>query len=285
MTPEPPSSQPPDPPPERGFDAPARLTYGSYLKVSDLLGLQTLQSQPAHHDELQFIIVHQAYELWFKLVLFELESARGHLLAGRTDEALPPLARVREVERVLLQQVHVLETMSPQAFLGFRDHLRPASGFQSAQFREVEILSGLREPSFLKLLQRENHPDLNEALARRMEQPSLREAMHAMLQARGLDVGHDPVTRGWDDAKLDARVLEIYRSGQPADVLRVLEALVDHDESIVLWRHHHAVMVERLIGDKQGTGGSSGAAYLRATTSYRFFPELWRVRGELGGAY
>lgn len=272
-------------PPERGFAGPAGLTYGTYLKVPDLLGLQELKSVPPHRDELQFIIVHQAYELWFKLVLSELEAGRAHLLAGRTDECLPHFQRVHAVERVLLQQVHVLETMSPQAFLGFRDHLRPASGFQSVQFREVEILSGLRAPSFLEILARENHPDVNEAVARRLAEPSLRDGMHALLQHRGFDVGHDPAARTCDEARLDAALLRIYRDDGPRDVLRVLEALVDHDESILLWRHHHAVMVERLIGDKRGTGGSSGAAYLRATTSYRFFPELWRVRGELGGAY
>ena len=270
---------------ERGFDREAKLTYNSYLKVPELISLQHLMSTPPHPDELQFIIVHQTYELWFKLILAELERARDAMLTGRLEDADWSLRRVHAVEAILVPQIHVLETMSPMAFLEFREHLRPASGFQSVQFREVEILSGLRDERFVEFLRTENVTDVHDAVARRLEEPSLRDAMHAMLQARGLDVGWNAADRSFDESKLDATLLGIYRTLEPRDVYRVLEGLMQHDESIRLWRYHHVMMVERIIGGKPGTGGSSGAAYLRSTTLRMFYPELWKVRGALGPEY
>ena len=270
---------------ERGFDRDAKLTYNSYLKVPELISLQHLLSTPPHPDELQFIIVHQTYELWFKLVLAELERARDAMLSGRLEDADWSLRRVHAVEQVLVPQIHVLETMSPIAFLEFREHLRPASGFQSVQFREIEILSGLRDERFVEFLRTENVSAVHDAVDRRMTEPSLRDAMHAMLQARGIDVGWDASARSVDETKLDAALLETYRTLEPRDVYRVLEGLMQHDENIRLWRYHHVMMVERIIGGKPGTGGSSGAAYLRGTTQRMFYPELWKVRGSLGPEY
>lgn len=270
---------------EKGFAQEAQLSYNSYLRVPELLRLQRLQSDPPHHDELQFIIVHQTYELWFSLVLFELESVREALFEARLADAEDWLERVIAIERVLAGQIHVLESMTPMNFLGFRDHLRPASGFQSVQFRELELLSGLREERYLEFLERENVPEVHEAIRRRREEPSLRDAMHAMLQGQGIDIGYDADAHAWDDAKLEARLSEIYRSHSPRPVYRVLEGLTTHDQLIGLWRSHHVAMVDRLIGDQPGTGGSSGSRYLRSTLSHRFFPELWRVRGQLGGGY
>ena len=265
----------------RGFDREAKLTYNSYLKVPELTRLQRLLSSPQHSDELQFIIVHQTYELWFKLMLSELERVRGALFEGRLEDADWSLRRVHAVETVLVQQIHVLETMSPIAFLEFRDHLRPASGFQSVQFREIEILSGLRDERFVEFIRAENVQDVLDALERRLAEPSLRDAMHAMLQSRGIDVGYIPATHAFDEGRLDAALLEIYRSLEPRDVYRCLEGLMQHDENLRLWRAHHVLMVERIIGSKPGTGGSAGAAYLRSTTGRQFFPELWKVRGAL----
>lgn len=266
---------------QRGFDRDAKLTYNSYLKVSELVGLQRLLSSPPHPDELQFIIVHQTYELWFKLVLSELERVRSALFDGRLDDADWSLRRVHAIETVLVQQIHVLETMSPIAFLEFRDHLRPASGFQSVQFREVEILSGLRESRFVEFLRTENVREVLDALERRLAEPSVRDAMHAMLQARGFDIGYDEASHAFDEARLDEALLDVYRRLEPRDVYRVLEGLMEHDESLRLWRAHHVLMVERIIGSKPGTGGSAGAAYLRSTTGRQFYPELWKVRGAL----
>lgn len=270
---------------ERGFDREAKLTYNSYLKVPELISLQHLLSTPPHPDELQFIIVHQTYELWFKLILAELERARDAMLTGRLEDADWSLRRVHAVESILVPQIHVLETMSPMAFLEFREHLRPASGFQSVQFREVEILSGLRDERFVEFLRTENVAEVRDAVARRLEEPSLRDAMHAMLQARGIDVGWKPADRSFDEAKLDEALLAIYGTLEPRDIYRTLEGLMQHDESIRLWRSHHVMMVERVIGMKPGTGGSSGAAYLRGTTQRMFYPELWKVRGALGPEY
>ena len=257
----------------RGFDRDAKLTYNSYLKVPDLLKLQSLLSTPEHPDELQFIVIHQTYELWFKLMLFELERARTAMFEGRLDDATLLLRRVHAIERVFVQQIHVLETMQPVEFLGFRDHLRPASGFQSVQFREVEILSGLRDENFVAFLRAENVHEVHVAVERRLAEPSLRDAMHAAIGAAGFDAS--------DEAKLDAALLRIYRELKPRELYHLLEALMEHDELIRLWRMHHVMMVERIIGSKMGTGGSSGARYLQSTTQRRFYPELWKVRGEL----
>lgn len=265
----------------RGFDAEARLSYGNYLKVPELLSLQACQSRPVHHDELQFIVVHQVFELWFKLLLFELETVREHLFEGRLDEAEHLLGRIDAIERLFLPQIHVLETMAPAHFLEFRDHLRPASGFQSVQFREVEILSGLRDPGYLEFLRKENVEEVRQAVERRLAEPSLRDAMVAMLAGQGLDVGYDPIARAADPAALAACLTDVYRALAPRPVYRLLEALVQHDETVALWRQHHVALVERTIGGRMGTGGSSGAAYLRSTGRYRFFPELWEVRSSL----
>ena len=267
--------------PGRGFDRDARLTYNSYLKVPDLLKLQHLLSTPNHPDELQFIVIHQTYELWFKLMLFELERARTAMFEGRHDDATMLLRRCHAIERVFVQQIHVLESMAPVAFLGFRDHLRPASGFQSVQFREVEILSGLRDEQFIAFLQKENVSEVHEAMTRRLAEPSLRDAMHAALEGAGFDLGRKGGAGEPVEAKLDAALLRIYRELEPRPLYHLLEALMEHDELIRLWRVHHVFMVERIIGSKMGTGGSSGARYLQGTVQRRFFPELWKVRGEL----
>jgi tryptophan 2,3-dioxygenase len=238
-----------------------RLSYGSYLKVPELLALQRGLSH--EHDELLFIVAHQAYELWFKVVLFELEAARDRIDAGDIFFARHRLQRVHVIEKLLVEQIEVLETMSPQDFLAFRSQLAPASGFQSVQFREIEFLSGLKEPKYLARL--EATPDEAARLRRRLDEPSLRDAFHAMVERRG-----------------SPSLLEIFRDREHhGDLFDLCEALLDHDETFAHWRARHVLMVERQIGDKTGTGGSTGAQYLRTTLGKRFYPELWEVRSQL----
>src|SRR5918995_2237786 len=160
------------------------LTYGGYLKLPELLSLQQLLSDPPVHDELLFIVVHQAYELWFKQVLFELESVRDRLFARDTERARHFLTRVHAIERVLIEHIEVLETMSPQDFLAFRDHLAPASGFQSAQFRELEFISGLKDERLLRDLAAS--PEERDRLARRLQEPTLWDGFCSLLGSHGL---------------------------------------------------------------------------------------------------
>ncbi|MEX2281884.1 MAG: tryptophan 2,3-dioxygenase family protein [Gemmatimonadota bacterium] len=254
---------------------PNRLTYGSYLKVHDLIALQSTMSDPAQHDELLFIVIHQVYELWFKQLLHEVDEVITRLDADQPLGAQRLLKRCNEIERVLIQQLSVLETMTPNDFLTFRDHLMPASGFQSSQFRSLEFVSGAKEARHL-----EQYPEGEERdeLERRLEAPSLNDSFYALLRRRGFllppgDEGHEQRVR---------ELVRIYQEpDQHYDLYLLAEALVEYDEFFSLWRLHHVLMVERMIGSKPGTGGSEGVAYLRKTTNAKFFPELWELRSYL----
>jgi tryptophan 2,3-dioxygenase len=249
------------------------LTYGRYLKVPELLSLQNCLGSPPHHDEPLFIVIHQVYELWFKLVLHELDSAIAHLDADRVHEATRLLRRVVEIQRVLIGQVKVLETMRPQDFLGFRYHLNPASGFQSVQFREVEFLLGIKDAAILSHLRSE--PEEMKRLEARLQAPSVPDAFDALLERHGF-------ARSGDDWRLRALV-RVYDSPEAhAALLALSEVLLDIDENLSLWRAHHVQMVERMIGAKRGTGGSEGVAYLQSTLPKRAFPDLWQVRTHIG---
>jgi tryptophan 2,3-dioxygenase len=238
-----------------------KLSYGTYLEVAKLLDLQKALSQ--EHDELLFIVAHQVYELWFKVVLFELEAARDRIDAGDIFFARHYLQRVRVIERLLVEQLEVLETMSPQDFVAFRSQLAPASGFQSVQFREIEFLSGLKEPKYLARI--EATPEEMARLRRRLDEPSLDDAFRSLVERRG-----------------SPPLVDIFRDRERyGDLFDLCEALLDHDEAFAHWRARHVLMVERQIGSKTGTGGSSGAEYLRTTLGKRFFPELWKVRSLL----
>jgi tryptophan 2,3-dioxygenase len=238
-----------------------KLSYGSYLKIPELLELQ--HGLSGEHDELLFIVAHQVYELWFKVVLDELESTRDRIEGDDIFFARHHLRRVHAVERLLVGELEVLETMSPQDFLAFRSQLAPASGFQSVQFREIEFLSGLKDPKFLTRV--EAGPDEMTRLQRRLDEPSVADAFHALLERRG-----------------SPALLDVYRDrARHADLFDLCEALLDHDESFAHWRARHVLMVEREIGSKPGTGGSSGAQYLRSTLDKRFYPDLWDVRSQL----
>jgi tryptophan 2,3-dioxygenase len=247
------------------------LTYGGYLKLPELLSLQQLLSDPPVHDELLFIVVHQAYELWFKQVLFELESVRDRLFEGDPERARHFLKRVHAIERVLIEHIEVLETMSPLDFLAFRDHLAPASGFQSAQFRELEFISGLKDERLLGDLAAS--PEERDRLERRMAEPTLWDGFCTLLESRGFPMPAD------DEEQRTASLVAMAR--EQRELFAVSEAMLDHDESVARWRSLHVLMVEREIGAKRGTGGSSGVGYLRTTLDKRFFPELWGLRGDL----
>ncbi|MFL6136752.1 MAG: tryptophan 2,3-dioxygenase family protein [Frankiaceae bacterium] len=255
----------------------AKLTYGSYLRVPELLAQQVVVSDPPAHDELLFITIHQVYELWFKLLLFELTSARDAMMAGGSPEAVWTvrhlLERARAVEQVLTAQLPVLETMTPQDFLAFRSLLAPASGFQSVQFREIEFLSGLKDARYVDRL-RGLTDEERERLRRRLDEPSLWDGFLALLGARGFAVGSD------DEVK--ASLLEMARGQlRHGDLWDISELLLDHDELSAHWRSRHVVMVERQIGTKSGTGGSTGGPYLRSRLEVRYFPLLWELRSWL----
>src|SRR5438094_555705 len=237
-----------------------RLSYDSYLHIPQLLELQRGLTQA--HDELLFIVVHQVYELWFKVLIDELESIRTAIETEALRAAKHGLKRVKVLEALLVEQVAVLETMAPQDFLTFRSELAPASGFQSVQFREIEFMSGLKDAGYIKTLDRDG--DARARLQRRLDQPSLHDAFHALIERRGVTVG------------------DLYRQGdRHADLLELAESLPHHDEGFRRWRLRHIEMVERQIGDKPGTGGSTGVRYLQSTLGKRFFPELWEVRSQL----
>jgi len=249
------------------------LTYGEYLAVPELISLQRLRSDPPVHDELLFIVVHQAYELWFKQLIFELESVRDRMIDGDAERARHYLTRVHAIERVLIDHIQVLETMTPQDFLEFRSLLTPASGFQSVQFREVEFISGLKQRGYLRDLAAS--PEDLERLARRLEEPTVWDGFAALLERDGLEMPEDD-----EGARRDS-LLRMAREPERAHLFAVAERLLDHDEGFAQWRYHHVLMVEREIGAKSGTGGSAGVEYLRSTLHKRFFPELWGLRSHL----
>jgi len=250
-----------------------RLTYGSYLRVPELLALQRPLSTPPHHDEMLFIIIHQVYELWFKQLLHELEAVLESLQSDRLLRTAKQLGRVHAIQRLLEAQVDILETMTPQEFNAFRDHLRPASGFQSLQFREIEFLGGLKKTDALKHL--DASADERARLERRLNAATLRDELFALLGRRGFAVGtHD---------ERIATLKTIYEDADAQyDLYLLMENLIEFDERFLLWRGRHIRMVERMIGGKMGTGGSLGVTYLATTLERRFFPELWEVRTYLG---
>jgi tryptophan 2,3-dioxygenase len=255
----------------------AQLTYGSYLRLPQLLDSQHLESDPPAHDELLFITIHQVYELWFKQLLHEVAAARDAMSGATAGRSLwwaqHLLARVHVIERVLVQQVDVLETMTPQDFMEFRQRLAPASGFQSVQFRELEFLSGAKDPSYLQRF-RGITGDERERLDARLEEPTLWDAFVQVLRHEGLPAD--------SDAEISASLRRVaHGRSEYAVVWALAEALLQHDELAASWRARHVVMVERMIGDKSGTGGSSGAHYLRSRLSMKYYPLLWDLRSEL----
>jgi tryptophan 2,3-dioxygenase len=251
----------------------AKLTYGSYLELATLLSAQQLKSQPRAHDELLFITIHQAYELWFKQLLYEASTARDAIAAEQVWWAQHLLNRVHVIERVLVAQVDILETMTPQDFLKFREMLAPASGFQSVQFRELEFLSGAKDPSFVSRF-RGLTDDEASRLRRRLDEPTLWDVFVGFVAARGLPAS--------SETELTASLRRVAHNREAyGEIWELAEALLQHDELAAAWRHRHVNMVERMIGRKTGTGGSSGASYLRSRLDLRYYPLLWDLRSSL----
>lgn len=258
-----------------------QLTYSSYLRVPELLSLQHPQSSPPHHDEMLFIVIHETYELWFKQLLHELDAVIASLRAMEIYEAARLLRRCTEIMRVLVEQLTILETMLPTHFLAFRGKLRPASGFQSEQFREIEFLCGLKDPKMLHY--HEPTPEAHASLERRLREPSLRDVFFEALETLGTMPSLPPDAS--DTERMAARAKAIHAlyldERHHRDWIDVCERLTEFDELLVSWRLRHIQMVERTIGIRLGTGGSAGASYLKLTLDKKFFPELWEARSLL----
>ncbi len=245
------------------------LTYGTYLRVPELLSLQSPLSLPVVRDEMLFIVVQQVQELWFKQLLYDLRAVVAALDTRRPLEALPLLGRATGILRALAEEVAILETMPPLEFQRFRGVLSTSSGFESEQFRELELASGLRDPTFLKVL--EKFLDAPALYARWPR--TLADAFLGVLRP----VAPDPV----------AAVLCIYSTPAAYPELFLLaEALSDYEVRFQEWRFHHLKLVDRSIGDRAaGTAGSAGTGYLGKTLGYRFFPALWEARNQLTARY
>ena len=260
-------------------------TYASYLKVPELLALQVERSagpDGAEHDELLFIVIHQVYELWFKQLRHELRAVQSAFDAGDTDTSLHLLNRILKILKTLVAQVDVLETMTPLQFLSFRDRLDSASGFESAGFRGVEALLGARDGAAVAS-QPEGSPGRAE-LAAAQASPSVWASYLGYLAGRGHPIPSDVLARDPGEAtapddRVQTVLVDVYR-GDP-DAALVAERLVDLDEGVQEWRYRHVKMVERTIGTKRGTGGSSGVEYLRSTLFRPSFPDLWEIRSRL----
>lgn len=251
---------------------PAGMTYADYLRLKDLLGAQRPLS--GLHDEMLFIIIHQTKELWMKQMLHELQHAIGLVEADSFAPAYKALARVSRIQSVMTLSWDVLATLTPVDYLAFRDVLGTSSGFQSAQFRELEYRLGLKDPAYLK--HHGEGTDERRRLEAALEQASLREAAIAALRRAGFDLGD-----GSAEA-LSAAWLAVYRDADRwFELYQLAEKLVDLDDALAMWRHKHVLTVERIIGNKRGTGGSAGASYLRSTLDKRVFPELWALRTDL----
>ncbi len=255
------------------------FTYGSYLRVPELLSLQQTASDPPEHDETLFIIIHQVYELWFKQVLHELDHLVEHLNQDRPHKGAHQLKRVLKIFKTLVAQLDVLETMTPLEFESFRHFLANASGFQSVQFRELEFLLGFKSAVHAERFA--DQPEPAAALNRRLEAPSLWDVFLAFLGRSGYDIPTEVLTRNMREPVAPSEgvqeaLVEVYRNN-PA-LAELCESLTDLDEGLQEWRYRHVKMVQRTIGTKPGTGGSAGADYLRTTLFHAAFPDLWEIR-------
>ena len=254
------------------------LTYSDYLMLPELLGLQRPRSEPPEHDEMLFIVIHQVYELWFRLVLHETEKLNHDLSAGNLYGAIPTLKRIRTVWKTAVQQLDILETMTPLSFSSFRNRLDTASGFQSLQFRELEFAWGYKRPELAR--SGSPLPDL-EPIQRRLLEPSVMDHLSNFLEQRGVPIPEelrdkDITAPTRPSAELQDRILQAYHD-QPELVI-LFELLMDFDEGFQEWRYRHVKLVERTIGAKHGTGGSAGVEFLKRSLFQPLFPDLWAVR-------
>ncbi len=256
------------------------LTYKSYLALDQILSAQHVRS--GDHDEMLFIVVHQVYELWFKQLIHELRHLQRELDAGNGAHSLHTLQRMLTILKVAVAQIDVLETMTPREFTGFRGRLEASSGFQSAQFRELEALLGRRDAHVLDVYK--DDPDATGRISEALKAPTLFDSFLRYLAYAGYPVPTEALERNVSEAWAPSKevqevLLQVY--GDDGEAAQVAERMVDLDEGLQEWRYRHVKMVERTIGDKAGTGGSAGAAYLRSTLFKPAFPDLWAVRSSL----
>jgi len=242
----------------------SELNYGSYLTLDKLLSLQHPRSTPEHPDELLFIIVHQASELWFKLILHEMEALSGKLAENDTLGALGAVKRVNALVRIVTSQLTALETLPPQRFAQFRGYLGTSSGSQSEQFRAIEAMSGLRDPHFIQVL--EEHGGIPERVKRALSYPPLQEQFNKVLEFHGVTLE------------------QVYTEEHQRPLQMLAESLLEYEQGFAMWRFLHVQLVERIIGPSTGgTGGTLGSKYLQRTVNQKFFPDLWAVRGKFFG--
>ena len=263
-------------------DTQAAVTYSSYLKIDELLSLQQPRSTGPEHDEMLFIVIHQVYELWFKELLHEFDRVRRLLEDDEPHRAQHTLKRILTILKVMVAQLDILETMTPLEFLSFRDRLEAASGFQSDQFRQIEFLLGVKSEAAIQRFPARSRARVE--LERRFREATLWDAFLHYLAREGYGVPAPHLTRDATqpiEASADVQqiLVDIYR--RDTKNAELCERLVDLDEGVQEWRYRHVKMVERTIGTKRGTGGSSGAAYLRETVGRPIFPDLWAIRSQL----
>jgi tryptophan 2,3-dioxygenase len=261
-------------------DRAAALTYTSYLRLDEVLTAQRPRS--SEHDEMLFIVIHQVYELWFKQLLHELAHLQRKLAQGSGPQAMHTLRRVLTILKTVVAQIDVLETMTPREFTSFRDRLESASGFQSAQFRELEAVLGRRERRVLAAYEEGSaeRARIEAALTR----PSVYDDYLRYLVASGYAIPAERLERDVSapvEPSRDVQLAILAAYGDNGEAAEVSERMVDMDEGVQEWRYRHVKMVERTIGDKPGTGGSAGVAYLQRTVGAPLFPDLWAVRSEL----
>jgi len=255
------------------------LTYSSYLKLPELLELQEPRSHPAEHDELLFIVVHQAYELWFKLLLHEFEKIKQDFTANHLYGAIATFKRVRTIMKVMVEQVDILETLTPMSFNSFRDRLETASGFQSVQFREVEFVLGYKRADMLRF-----HPDgspQRQRLVQRLHERSVVDCFYDFLEHQGVTIPaavrkRDMTLPNVPNREVEDGILRLYKTQPNIEIL--LELMTDFDEGLQEWRYRHIKLVERTIGSKHGTGGSLGVEFLKKSLFHPVFADLWAIR-------
>jgi tryptophan 2,3-dioxygenase len=260
--------------------SPAAVTYGTYLKIEELLSLQQPRSAGPEHDEMLFIIIHQVYELWFKELLHEFDRVKALLEQDEPHRAQHTLRRVLTILKVLVAQLDILETMTPLEFLSFRQRLEAASGFQSDQFRQIEFLLGVKAQEAIR---RFPAGRARSALERRYQEPTVWDSFLRYLSREGYAVPQDQLTRDplapiAPSPDVQQILVQIYQ--RDVKNAELCERLVDLDEGIQEWRYRHVKMVERTVGGRHGTGGSAGAAYLRETVGRPVFPDLWEIRSQ-----
>jgi len=264
----------------------SRMDYGGYLHLDKVLDAQELLSSPPHHDEMLFIIQHQTSELWMKLIIHELSAAIGFVQVDQLEPCFKILARVKHVQRMLFEQWAVLETLTPSEYAEFRGVLGAASGFQSHQYRWIEFLLGNKDSQAVTVFK--HNPDVHRVLTEALDQRSLYDEFLAHLSRAGLPVPVDRLDRDWSQPyEVSPEVIAVFKTiyENPREhwaAYEMAEKLVDVEQQFLLWRFRHMKTVERIIGFKTGTGGSSGVRFLKAALDIRLFPELWDVRTEIG---